>query len=106
MSKSKLFSLLLLIIPLIIPGIFSTSHVSAIELVDVSTHFIDVPAGSFGTGTIKLAATLYQPRFFPFAPAAVYIHWWGGHPLIGGDNFSYYIFAGGCTRISFTARWF
>ena len=106
MSKSKLFSLLLLIVPLIIPGIFSASHVSAIELVDVSTHFIDVPAGSFGTGTIKLAATLYQPRFFPFAPAAVYIHGWGGHRLTGEDNLAYYISAGGYTVLSYTARGF
>ncbi|HKA21239.1 MAG TPA: CocE/NonD family hydrolase [Blastocatellia bacterium] len=106
MSKSKLFSILLLIIPLIIPGIFSTSRVSAIELVDVSTHFIDVPAGSFGTGTIKLAATLYQPRFFPFAPAAVYIHGWGGHRLTGEDNLAYYIAAGGYTVLSYTARGF
>ena len=106
MSKSKLPVLLLFIIPLIIPGIFSTSHVSAIELVDVSTHFIDVPAGSFGTGTIKLAATLYQPRFFPFAPAAVYIHGWGGHRLTGEDNLAYYISAGGYTVLSYTARGF
>ena len=106
MSKSKLFSLLLLIFPLIIPGIFSASHVSAIELVDVSTHFIDVPAGSFGTGTIKLATTLYQPRFFPFAPAAVYIHGWGGHRLTGEDNLAYYISAGGYTVLSYTARGF
>src|SRR5262245_57129239 len=106
MSKSKLFSLLLLIIPLIIPGIFSTSHVSAIELVDVSTHFIDVPAGSFGPGTIKLAATLYQPRFFPFAPAVVYIHGWGGHRLTGEDNLAYYVAAAGYIVLSYTARGF
>jgi len=106
MLKSKLFGLLLFIIPLFTPGIFSTSHVGAIELVDVSTHFIDVPAGSFGTGTIKLAATLYQPRFFPSAPAAVYIHGWGGHRLTGEDNLAYYISAGGYTVLSYTARGF
>src|SRR5213595_2789231 len=85
MSKSTLFVLLILIAALIIPGP-SVSTVNALELVDVSTHFIDVPAGSFGSGTIKLAATLYQRRFFPSAPAAVYIHGFGGHRLTGEDN--------------------
>jgi len=106
MSKSRLSCLLLLLVPLVTPGMFSSSRVSAIELVDVSTHFIDVPAGSFGPGTIKLAATLYQPRFFPFAPAAVYIHGWGGHRLTGEDNLAYYISAGGYTVLSYTARGF
>src|SRR5262249_16723549 len=99
MSKSKLLSLLLLIAPLITPGLFSSSRVSAIELVDVPTHFIDVPAGSFGPGTIRLAATLYQPHFFPSAPAAVYIHGWGGHRLTGEDNLAYHISAGGYTAL-------
>ena len=105
MSKSKLFTLLILVAALILPGPFG-SRASAIELVDVSTHFIDVPAGSFGSGTVKLAATLYQPRFFPFAPAAVYIHGWGGRRLMGEDNLAYYISAAGYTVLSYTARGF
>ena len=105
MSKSTLFTLLILVAALIIPCSFG-SRVNAIELVEVSTHFIDVPAGSFGSGTVKLAATLYQPRFFPFAPAAVYIHGWGGHRLMGEDNLAYYISATGYTVLSYTARGF
>lgn len=106
MSKLTSYSLLLLLVAaLIVPG-HRVSRVSAIELVDVSTHFIDVPAGSFGSGTIKLAATLYQPRFFPFAPAAVYIHGWGGRRLTGEDNLAYYIAASGYTVLSYTARGF
>jgi predicted acyl esterase len=105
MSKSTLFTLLILVAALIIPCSFG-SRVNAIELVEVSTHFIDVPAGSFGSGTVKLAATLYQPRFFPFAPAAVYIHGWGGHRLTGEDNLAYYISATGYTVLSYTARGF
>jgi len=105
MSKSTLFVLVILIAALIIPGP-SASPVNALELVDVSTHFIDVPAGSFGSGTIKLAATLYQPRFFPSAPAAVYIHGFGGHRLTGEDNLAYYIAAAGYVVFSYTARGF
>ena len=105
MSKSTLLTLLILVAALIIP-VPSRSRVSAIELVDVSTHFIDVPAGSFGSGTIRLAATLYQPRFFPFAPAAVYIHGFGGHRLTGEDNLAYYIAAAGYVVFSYTARGF
>ena len=105
MSKSTLLTLLILVAALIIP-VPSRSRVSAIELVDVSTHFIDVPAGSFGSGTVRLAATLYQPRFFPFAPAAVYIHGFGGHRLTGEDNLAYYIAAAGYVVFSYTARGF
>ena len=105
MSKSKLFSLIILLAGLILPGLF-TSRVNAIDLVEVSTHFIDVPAGSFGPGTIKLAATLYQPRFFPSAPAAIYIHGWGGRRLMGEDNLAYYISAAGYTVLSYSARGF
>ncbi len=106
MSKSTLFTLLLILIgALIIPGSFG-SHARAIDLVDVSTHYIEVPAGSFGSGTIRLAATLYQPRFFPFAPAAVYIHGFGGHRLTGDDNLAYYIAAAGYVVLSYTARGF
>lgn len=105
MSKSTLFTLLILVAALILPGSFG-SRVNAIELVDVSTHFIDVPAGSFGSGTVRLAATLYQPRFFPFAPAAVYIHGFGGHRLTGEDNLAYYIAAAGYVVFSYTARGF
>ena len=105
MSKSTLFTLVILIALLLLPGSFG-SRVNAIDLVEVSTHFIEVPAGSFGPGTIKLAATLYQPRFFPFAPAAIYIHGWGGHRLTGEDNLAYYISAAGYTVLSYTARGF
>ena len=105
MSKSTLFTLVILIAALLLPGSFG-SRAEALELVDVSTHFIDVPAGSFGPGTIKLAATLYQPRFFPSAPAAIYIHGWGGHRLTGEDNLAYYISAAGYTVLSYTARGF
>ena len=58
MLKSSLFALVFLVASLILPG-FPDSNPKALELVDVSTHFIDVPAGSFGGGTIKIAATLY-----------------------------------------------
>ena len=105
MSKSKIFCLVLVVAALFTPWP-SSSRVSAIELVDVSTHFIDVPAGSFGSGTIRLAATLYQPRFFPIAPAAIYIHGWGGHRLTGEDNLAYYVSAAGYTVLSYTARGF
>lgn len=103
---SKLFSLVVISALLLVPGGPTASRANAIELVDVSTHFIEVPAGSFGSGTIKLAATLYQPRFFPFAPAAVYIHGWGGHRLTGEDNLAYYIAASGYIVLSYTARGF
>jgi len=105
MSKSKLFSALILVAALLIPYP-SSSHANAIDLVDVSTHFIEAPAGSFGSGTVRLAATLYQPRFFPFAPAAVYIHGFGGHRLTGEDNLAYYIAAAGYVVLSYTARGF
>ncbi|MEK6321775.1 MAG: CocE/NonD family hydrolase [Acidobacteriota bacterium] len=106
MSKSKLFSLVIISALLIVPGGPSASRAHAIELVDVSTHFIEVPAGTFGSGTLKLAATLYQPRFFPFAPAAVYIHGWGGHRLTGEDNLAYYIAAAGYIVLSYSTRGF
>ncbi len=86
MLKSKLltlFVLLVLIVFLIAPGKTAASHAQLELLVDESTHFIQVPAGSFGPGVVTLALTLYQPRFFPSAPAAVYIHGWGGHRLTG-----------------------
>ena len=106
MSKSKLVSLVIIAALLIIPVGPSAPTTQAIELVDVSTHFIEVPAGTFGSGTLKLAATLYQPRFFPFAPAAVYIHGWGGHRLTGEDNLAYYIAAAGYVVLSYSARGF
>jgi predicted acyl esterase len=106
MSKSTLFTLLLILIAaLVLPGAFG-SRARALDLVDVSTRYIEVPAGSFGSGTISLAATLYQPRFFPFAPAAVYIHGFGGHRLTGEDNLAYYIAAAGYVVLSYTARGF
>lgn len=113
--KSKLFSLLTLLILsafLIIPygpygpGASSVAHAQLDFLVDESTHFIQVPAGTFGSGTITLAATLYQPRFFPSAPAAIYIHGFGGRRLTGEDNLAYYIAATGYIVLSYTARGF
>src|ERR1051325_2416167 len=94
MLKFKLLALFLLACALILP-VAKPSKVNALELVDVSTHFIQVPAGTFGSGTIQLAATLYQPRFFLSAPAAIYIHGFGGHRLTGDDNLAYYIAASG-----------
>jgi putative CocE/NonD family hydrolase len=74
-------------------------------LVRVSTHFIEVPAGSAqASGTIRLAATLYEPRLFFSAPAVIYIHGWGGRRLTGSDNLAYYIAASGYTVVSYTAR--
>src|SRR6266478_1847379 len=107
--KSKLFSLLTLLILssfLLIPSGSSVSHAQLGFLVDESTHFIQVPAGTFGPGTITLAATVYQPRFFPSAPAAIYIHGFGGHRLTGEDNLGYYIAATGYIVVSYTARGF
>jgi len=76
-------------------------------LVDVSTRFVTVPAGSFaGDENITLAATLYQPRFLLSAPAVVYIHGWGGHRLTGEDNLAYYVAAAGYIVLSYTARGF
>lgn len=77
-------------------------------LVDASTHFIRVPADSSSPsqGTIFLAATLYQPRFFPTAPAVIYIHGWGGRRLTGTDNLAYKIAAAGYVVLSYTARGF
>lgn len=75
--------------------------------VNVSTHFIDVPASSSATrGTIKLAATLYQPRLLPVAPAVIYIHGWGGRRLTDSNNLAHTIAAAGYTVISYTARGF
>jgi len=105
MLKFKLLALVLLACALILP-VAKPSKVNALELVDVSTHFIQVPAGTFGSGTIQLAATLYQPRFFPSAPAAIYIHGFGGHRLTGDDNLAYYIAATGYIVVSYTARGF
>jgi ABC-2 type transport system ATP-binding protein len=76
--------------------------------VTTSTHFIQVPVNPAApTGDkISLATTLYEPRFFPSAPAVIYIHGWGGHRLIGEDNLAYYISAAGYTVLSYTARGF
>src|SRR5437870_5168686 len=98
MFQSKLLSLLVLLVLtvfFIAPGRSATPHRQFELLVDESTHFIQVPAGSFASGTITLALTLYQPRFFSSAPAAIYIHGWGGHRLTGTDNLGYYIAASG-----------
>ena len=105
MLKSSLVSLVIISALLMVP-VAPAPRASAIDLVDVSTHFIEVPAGTFGSGTVRLAATLYQPRFFPLAPAAVYIHGWGGHRLTGEDNLAYYIAASGYIVLSYSARGF
>ncbi|HEY7547222.1 MAG TPA: alpha/beta fold hydrolase, partial [Blastocatellia bacterium] len=77
-------------------------------LVDASTHFIRVPLDSSdpSQGMIFLAATLYQPRLFSSAPAAVYIHGWGGRRLTGTDNLAYQLAATGYVVLSYTARGF
>ncbi|MGA9770782.1 MAG: CocE/NonD family hydrolase [Blastocatellia bacterium] len=103
-SVSLLIALALILISL--PAV--NSHASPGLLVDTSTHFIQVPAsvGAPANDKISLAATLYQPRFFPSAPAVIYIHGWGGHRLMGEDNLAYYIANAGYTVLSYTARGF
>jgi len=93
---------------LVLSSLLPSSQVRADLLVDVSTHFIEVPADSNSpsSGTLHLAATLYEPRFFPSAPAAVYIHGWGGRRLTGTDNLAYTIAAAGYVVLSYTARGF
>jgi putative CocE/NonD family hydrolase len=96
-------ALVLFLIPASVPG----SRVNADIFVNTSTHFIQVPASVEGQSTnISLAATLYQPRLFPSAPAVIYIHGWGGHRLTGTDNLAYYISAAGYTVLSYSARGF
>lgn len=106
MSKIKVFVSLVLFAIVVASCLPSASTVRADLLVETSTHFIDVPAGSSGGGPVRLAATLYQPRFFPSAPAVVYIHGWGGHRLTGEDNLAYYVAAAGYVVLSYTARGF
>ena len=105
-SKPKIFSLLILLALVMGPCLPPASRASAGLLVDESTHFIEVPGGSFGSEPLRLAATLYQPRFFPSAPAVIYIHGWGGRRLEGEDNLAYYVAAAGYTVLSYTARGF
>ena len=83
-------------------------RVKADTFVITSNHLIRVPANAAAApdSQITLAATLYQPRFFPTAPAVVYIHGWGGRRLIGEDNLAYYIAAAGYVVLSYTARGF
>lgn len=93
----------LFIVTASVPG----SRASADILVKTSTHYIQVPASAdTQSPTISLAATLYQPRLFPSAPAVIYIHGWGGHRLTGTDNLAYYIAASGYTVLSYSARGF
>jgi ABC-2 type transport system ATP-binding protein len=106
MSKSKLFGLLILFALLMGPCLPPGSKASAGLLVDESTYFIEVPGGSFSSQPLRLAATLYQPRFFPSAPAVIYIHGWGGRRLKGEDNLAYYVAAAGYTVLAYTARGF
>lgn len=105
-SKPKILLLLVLIGLVMGPCLPAASRASAGLFVDESTHFIEVPGGSFGSQPLKLAATLYQPRFFPSAPAVIYIHGWGGRRLKGEDNLAYYVAAAGYTVLSYTARGF
>lgn len=106
-SKLLIISFLItLSVFLVVPSATSVSHAQLGFLVDESTHYIQVPAGTFGSGNITLAATVYQPRFFPSAPAAIYIHGFGGHRLMGEDNIAYYIAASGYIVLSYTARGF
>jgi putative CocE/NonD family hydrolase len=108
-SKAKGFSLLILLVLFIGPCLPRSSKAKA-DLLDIlveeSTHFIQVPGGSFGPQPISLATTVYQPRFFPSAPAVIYIHGWGGRRLSGEDNLAYYIAATGYIVLSYTARGF
>lgn len=91
----------------LIPSSVAGSRISADILVNTSTHYIQVPASAdVESPTISLAATLYQSRFFPAAPAVIYIHGWGGHRLTGSDNLAYYIAASGYTVLSYSARGF
>jgi predicted acyl esterase len=106
-SKQKL--LLAIALPaLLLPSIRSNAANTQFDwLVDESTHFIQVPAGSFAEGqTIMIAATVYQPRFLSSAPAAIYVHGWGGHRLTGSTNLAYYVAAAGYVVVSYTARGF
>ncbi len=102
---SKLVSLLIAVAMLCIS--LPAPEARADLFVNVSTHLIDVPASSNGSGgTIKLAATLYQPRLLPVAPAVIYIHGWGGRRLTDSNNLAHTIAAAGYTVISYTARGF
>lgn len=104
---SKFFALTA-VASLVALSLLPPSHVKADLLVEVSTHFIEVPADSSSPSSefLHLAATLYQPRFFPSAPAAVYIHGWGGRRLTGTGNLAYTIAAAGYVVLSYTARGF
>src|ERR1044072_3059711 len=104
----KRSALLIIIGFLFIALLHSNTHASTDILVSTSTHFIQVPASVTAppNDRITLAATLYQPRFFPSAPAVIYIHGWGGHRLMGEDNLAYFIASAGYTLLSYTARGF
>lgn len=93
---------------LLVPFPSQSSQASPDIFVSVSDRFIEVAAGTDSQtgGTIRLAATLYQPRLLPSAPAVIYIHGWGGRRLTGSDNLAYYIAAAGYTVLSYTARGF
>jgi predicted acyl esterase len=106
MSKCISFLIAITLLSVALPG--PGARARADILVTTSTHFIQVPANlsAQSNDQISLAATLYQPRFFPSAPAVIYIHGWGGHRLIGEDNLAYYISAAGYTVLSYTARGF
>ncbi|HEU4388961.1 MAG TPA: CocE/NonD family hydrolase, partial [Blastocatellia bacterium] len=106
--KLKYSLVAVLLIPLLDISRTSSNptYAGQIEFVDVSTHFIEVAGGSAGPQPLRLAATLYQPRFLPSAPAAIYIHGWGGRRLLGTDNLAYQISAAGYVVLSYTARGF
>ncbi len=105
---TKLFCLLIAAAMAVMLGSSPSAHAQTEILVKTSTHFIDVPAGASlqSSGTIRLAATLYQPRFLAAGPAVIYIHGFGGRRLTGTDNLAFFIAAAGYTVISYTARGF
>src|SRR5213075_1900406 len=106
MPKRNFLLLAIALLFIALPGLGSVARADV--LVTTSTHFIQVPASTTSPPNekISLAATLYEPTFFPAAPAVIYIHGWGGHRLMGDDNLAHDIAAAGYTVLSYTARGF
>src|SRR5688572_16674746 len=106
MLKPVLLLIAIALLLISLPG--SGAKARADIFVSTSTHFIQVPASVTAPANdkISLAATLYEPRFFPSAPAVIYIHGYGGHRLIGEDNLAHDISAAGYVVLSYTARGF
>ncbi len=104
---SKLIACRVAIALLFALSLWGNQTAQANWLVETSTHFIEVPASAGAqTPTIRLAATLYEPRFLPAAPAVIYIHGWGGRRLTDSDNLASTIAAAGYVVLSYTARGF